>query len=69
MRNIRLFAVISVVALAAACHKAEPQIEAYGSLQMNMQISEQTKAQTEADLYASAIVYIYKKDFSGLVRS
>ena len=69
MRNIRLFAVISVVVLAAACHKAEPQIEAYGSLQMNMQISEQTKAQIEADLYASAIVNIYKKDFSGLVRS
>jgi hypothetical protein len=69
MKNIRFLTIIGLAALAVACNKAELQNEAYGSLQMNMQISEQTKAQTEEDLYSSAVVNIYKKDFSGLVRS
>lgn len=69
MKNIRFLTIIGLAALAVACNKAELQDEAYGSLQMNMQISEQTKAQTEEDLYNSAVVNIYKKDFSGLVRS
>ena len=69
MKTFRLLAIASLLAVSAACHKAEPQETAFGSLQVSMEISEQTKAFTEEDLYKSAIVNIYKKDFSGLVRS
>lgn len=62
-------AITSLLTVAAACHKAEPQETAFGCLSMNMEISEQTRAFTQEELYASALVNIYKKDFSGLVRS
>lgn len=69
MKTFRLLAIASLLAVSAACHKAEPQETAFGSLQVSMEISEQTKAFTEEELCNSAIVNIYKKDFSGLVRS
>lgn len=69
MKIIRSMAITSLLTVAAACHKAEPQETAFGCLSMNMEISEQTRAFTQEELYASALVNIYKKDFSGLVRS
>ena len=64
----RIIAIASLL-LAVSCYRIEVQKTAYGSLQMSMQMSDQTKAFTDEDLYNSAVVNIYKNDFTGLVRS
>lgn len=68
MKNIRLFASLCIFAVVS-CSKPEVVETAYGSLEMKLSISDKTKAQTEDELYSTAVVNIYKKDFSGLVRS
>lgn len=68
MKIVRIIAIASLLA-AAACVKVETHYTAYGSLEMSMDLSDQTKAFTDEDLYNSAVVNIYKNDFSGLVRT
>lgn len=68
MKIVRIIAIAGLLA-AAACVKVETHYTAYGSLQMSMDLSDQTKALTDDDLYNSAVVNIYKNDFSGLVRT
>ncbi|MBR2127480.1 MAG: DUF4493 domain-containing protein [Bacteroidales bacterium] len=68
----KIFTLISsVVVLAVSCNKAEIDEgqKGMGILSMDMSIDPQTRAMTEAELYNSAQVNIYKADFSGLVRS
>ncbi len=72
MKNLGIFTILCVIMAAVSCQKTElvGQLEkGYGSLEMSMAIDGETKAFTEEDLYASAIVNIYKADYSGLVRS
>lgn len=71
MKNTRIFIALCMMAAVAACNKPELDStrEAYGALEMSMAIDGQTKAFTENDLYNSAVVNIYKADFTGLVRS
>lgn len=69
MKIIRIITISSLIAAFAACQKPQLQDTAYGSLSMSMEISDQTKAFTEEDLYGSSVVNIYRKDFTGLVRS
>ena len=68
MKILRYISIVSLLA-AISCVKVQTEKPQYGSLQMSMALSDQTKAFTDEDLYNSAIVNIYKKDFSGLVRS
>ena len=68
MKINRIIAIASLL-LAVSCYRIEVQKTAYGSLQMSMQMSDQTKAFTDEELYNSAVVNIYKNDFTGLVRS
>ena len=68
MKINRIIAIASLL-VAVSCYRIEVQKTAYGSLQMSMQMSDQTKAFTDEDLYNSAVVNIYKNDFTGLVRS
>lgn len=69
MKNTRLFVAISLLAAAVACNKNEIVETGYGSLEMDMSISGQTKAYTEDELMASAVVNIYMDNYGGLVRS
>lgn len=57
--------------MAASCAKTElkENNEGMGVLSVDMSIATQTRAYSETDLYNSAVVNIYKADFSGLVRS
>lgn len=68
MKITRIIAMASLL-VAVSCYRVEVQTVGYGSLQMSMDLNDQTKAFTDEDLYNSAIVNIYKNDFSGLVRS
>jgi hypothetical protein len=56
---------------SVSCSKKElgPQETEMGVLSMQMNLSDATKAMSEDDLRNSAVVNIYKADFSGLVRS
>lgn len=57
--------------IVASCAKTElkENNEGMGILSVDMSIAPQTRAYSETDLYNSAVVNIYKADFSGLVRS
>lgn len=57
--------------MVASCAKTElkESNEGMGVLSVDMSIAPQTRAYSETDLYNSAVVNIYKADFSGLVRS
>ncbi len=70
MKKILTFMIICL-ALAVSCTKAElKEKEAgMGVLSMGMSLSDQTKAMSQDELLSSALVKIYKADFSGLVRS
>lgn len=70
MKKILTFMTICL-ALAVSCTKAElKEKEAgMGVLSMDMSLSDQTKAMSQDELLSSALVKIYKADFSGLVRS
>ena len=53
-----------------SCVKQEPlETQGEGVLCVDMTVAAQTKAVSEADLYNTAKVSIYKADYSGLVRS
>ena len=68
----RIFTILTAALSLAAvsCNKNElTSSEGMGVLCVDMQISQQTKAMTQDDLYAGALVKIYKADFSGMVRS
>ena len=49
MKINRIIAIASLL-LAVSCYRIEVQKTAYGSLQMSMQMSDQTKAFTDEDL-------------------
>ena len=69
---MRKYTILATALLFAAvsCLKTELiQDKELGTLSMDMSISQQTKAMSQADLLATATVKIYKSDFSGLVRS
>lgn len=68
-----IYAIVSILVLAAACSKPEVNEtdKGVGILNVGMNIGEaQTRAAlTEDELRATALVNVYKADFSGLVRS
>ncbi len=70
MKKILTIASVGLL-IAASCAKTElkENNEGMGILSVDMSIAPQTRAYSEADLYNSAVVNIYKADFSGLVRS
>ncbi len=70
MRNIyKTYAMLAVAALlGAACAKEGKENQGQGCLSVTVETA-QTRAQSESELLSSAVVKIYKSDFSGLVRS
>lgn len=70
MKKIFTIAFIGLL-MAVSCVKTEVKEnnDGEGMLCMDMSISPMTRAYSETDLYNSAVVNIYKADFSGLVRS
>ena len=71
MNRFNLIIAFGLMAAAASCVQVELRHSetAYGALEMSMSIDEMTKAMTEDELRNSAIVNIYYKDYSGLVRT
>lgn len=69
----RIFNIMSVLAACtlSSCLTMEiNRVDAgVGMLSVEMSLDDQTRAMTESELYSSAVVNIYKADFSGLVRS
>lgn len=68
----KILSIISlVIALCAvSCAKQElDENKGVGMLTVDMELSQQTRALSEEDLYNTAKVNIYKADYSGLVRS
>ena len=70
MKKILTIASVGLL-MVASCAKTElkENNEGMGMLTVDMSIPSHTRAYSEADLYNSAVVNIYKADFSGLVRS
>lgn len=70
MKKILTIASLGLV-MAVSCVKTEikDNNDGMGMLTVDMSIPSQTRAYSESDLYNSAVVNIYKADFSGLVRS
>lgn len=70
MKKILTIASVGLL-MVASCAKTElkENNEGMGMLTVDMSIPSQTRAYSEEDLYNSAVVNIYKADFSGLVRS
>ena len=71
MNRFNFIIAFGLIAVAASCVQVElrqPET-AYGALEMRMSIDEMTKAMTDDELRNSAIVNIYYKDYSGLVRT
>ena len=70
MKKILTIASVGLL-MVASCAKTElkENNEGMGMLTVDMSIPSQTRAYSEADLYNSAVVNIYKADFSGLVRA
>ena len=70
MKRILTIASVGLL-MIASCAKTElkENNEGMGILSVDMSIAPQTRAYSETDLYNSAVVNIYKADFSGLVRS
>ena len=70
MKKILTIASVGLL-MVASCAKTElkENNEGMGILSVDMSIAPQTRAYSETDLYNSAVVNIYKADFSGLVRS
>ena len=61
MKINRIIAIASLL-LAVSCYRIEVQKTAYGSLQMSMQMSDQTKAFTDEDLYNSGLADVSTSD-------
>ena len=70
MKKILTIASVGLL-MVASCAKTElkENNEGMGILSVDMSIAPQTRAYSDTDLYNSAVVNIYKADFSGLVRS
>lgn len=70
MKKILTIASVGLL-VAASCAKTEikENNDGMGMLSVDMSIASQTRAYTTDDLYNSAVVNIYKADYSGLVRS
>ena len=70
MKKILTIASLGLL-MTVSCVKTElkDNNDGMGMLTVDMSIPSQTRAYSEADLYNSAVVNIYKADFSGLVRS
>lgn len=68
----KIFTIVSLgLLMTVSCVKTEikENSDEMGMLSVEMSIEPQTRAYTETDLYNSAVVNIYKADFTGLVRS
>ena len=69
MRRIITYVSILTAVLAVSCSKTEIRYDkSMGMLSMDVK-SQQTKSDSDEALYSSAVVNIYKSDFSGLVRT
>ena len=71
MKKILILTSILLAVTVTSCTKPEGQKshEGVGALCVDMSIEPQTRAMSETDLMNTAVVNIYKADFSGLVRS
>ena len=70
MKKIISFIALGFALAAVSCNKQEMNASAgEGMLSVDMDITAQTRAMSEEQLYSTAQVNIYKADFSGLVRS
>lgn len=70
MKKIFSILAMGLVLGTVSCVKQEPlETQGEGVLCVDMTVAAQTKAVSEADLYNTAKVSIYKADYSGLVRS
>ena len=70
MKKIFSILAMGLVLGTISCVKQEPlETQGEGVLCVDMTVAAQTKAVSEADLYNTAKVSIYKADYSGLVRS
>ena len=68
----RIFSILTAALLitAVSCNKTEfDKAEGMGALNVDARISHQTRAMSQEDLLAGAVVNIYKADFAGLVRA
>ena len=71
MKKILILTAAIIAVTAVSCTKSENHRshDGMGALSVDMSIEPQTRAMSETDLMNSALVNIYKADFSGLVRS
>lgn len=71
MKKNLVFMTLCLVMAAVSCSKNDlkENESGVGVLSMDMSLSNLTKAMSEDELLSSAVVNIYKSDFSGLVRS
>ena len=69
MKNIRLIAMMMILAAAVACNKKEVTEAGYGSLSVDMSLSNETRAYTDDELRSSAVVNIYMDNYGGLART
>ena len=71
MKKILTFIILGLGFAAASCTKADvSESKGEGMLSVDMSIASQTRAAVgEDELLNTAVVNIYKADFSGLVRS
>ena len=71
MKKILLICAAVSALAAASCTKndVQEQEKGFGMLSVDMNLPQQTRAISEDALYNTALVNIYKEDFSGLVRS
>ena len=69
----KIFAIISLglILTAVSCTKEEQQLvtKGIGNVTVDMNVNGLTRAVTDDELRNSALVNIYKADFTGLVRS
>lgn len=71
MKTIRTFILLSAAIAMVACNKNDIRetSKEYGTLQMDMSLTDMTRSMTNEQLEATAVVNIYKSNFDGLVRS
>ena len=71
MKKILIMMAVAAAFSAVSCTKSEfkENVSGMGMLSVDMNLPELTRAISDADLKNTAVVNIYKADFSGLVRS
>ena len=69
MKRIITIVAAALSIAAVSCSKINVAEKGMGALNVNMTLSQQTRAMSQDDLLATATVKIYMADFSGMVRS